>query len=140
MTNPKMFHPELWHRDLDLLPDGLKAAAAEALRFSTEQGCKPYHRKSKPDCHSDRQTILKHQNANHFSLVISVVPDPGDEKARALRIDFIDRFEAVSVPPFDIFRAPTGQWKNKAERRTFVRSGSPEALHRLIRAILSLQR
>jgi hypothetical protein len=139
MTKPKMFDPELWDRDLYLLPLALRALAVDALQFSRQQGCEPYHRKSKPSSHSDQQTILKHQDANHISLVISVVPDPDDKKVRALRIDFIDRLEVISVPPFAIFRAPAGQWENKAERRTFVRSStSSEAMNQLVLAILRL--
>jgi hypothetical protein len=132
------FSSDLWSRDMSALASGDRETATDLLLFAAlELGCRPYHRDSKSDATSDRQTLFKHPATGHVCFVLSVVPTAGDPEPYRLRVDVFDKLENIVVPFAEVRRAPRTQFKTKGERRFFVSSDiSREALHAVINNVV----
>lgn len=135
----RTFHPQLWEQDLSLLSPGQQELAREALRHASETlACAPYHRSSKGDATSDRQTLFRHPRTGHVCFVLSVVPDQDDKRVKVFRIDFFDAEEHIDSDLGAIHRAPRTQWSKKGERRLIAsRSGGSVQLRTFLDAVVA---
>lgn len=124
----KSFSTDLWNRDMAVLASSDQRMAVSTLIYSClEVGCSPYHRASKSESMSDRQTILRHPSTDLNCLVLSVVPSSDPSRSYAFRLDFFDKRESVHANFGQIERAPDGQWLNKGERRLVVPQEAKES-------------
>jgi hypothetical protein len=117
----QVFRTDLWHKDVRALSPIQQKVATDILIFaSLELGCHPYHRESKRDKPSDRQTIFKHPETGINCFVLSIVGSDGKPPTDVLRVDFFDKYEEVKVSFAKVKRAPKTQWTKKFERRFLV--------------------
>jgi hypothetical protein len=137
----QVFVTDLWYRDLEDLPPQQRELAVDLLLYSSfESQCRPYHRASKADSPSDRQTIFQHPKTGHAWFVISVVPAKDPFQGYALRVDFFDKKEVIDIPFTDVQRAPRTQWDEKGERRFIVTSSTLKAdLREAVKRIVELK-
>ena len=138
----QVFSTELWGRDMSALATADRETATDLLLFAAlELGCRPYHRDSKSEASSDRQTLFKHPETGHVCVVLSVVPKEDDPEPYRLRVDFFDKRENIVVPFAEVHRAPRTQFEKKGERRFFVSSDAPrEGLRAAIRDVVGIGR
>lgn len=138
----QVFSTDLWYRDVAKLSEVSKSRATELLIFAAlELLCRPYHRASKTDSPSDRQTIFKHPSSEKAAFVFSIVSRPEAQDHYCLRIDFFDRPEAISVPGSTVNRAPRTQWSESGERRFYVHDNAPTVVIRgFLRDIIAADR
>jgi hypothetical protein len=136
------FQPSCWANDIAALGPAHRELAEEAFTYARDTlGCAPYHRASKAEASSDRQTLLRHPRTQRVCLVLSVVPNVDDKRTRVLRIDFFDIKEHVgSFNCGTIHRAPRTQWTEKGERRLVVsRSAEVAQLRAFLAAVIACQ-
>lgn len=119
MARTQVFQDELWQRDISYLSTKEQDLAKQILEHSKKLGGIPYHRDSKKDYESDRQTIIKHPETQEAFLVITVSPILQGGLYQ-LRVDFFDRREEIRSDSFTIQKGPGGQWENKKEKRFVI--------------------
>ena len=139
MRTPTFF-PDLWTRDIALLPFVQQELAERLLSYARlTLNARPHHRSSKRNAASDRQTIFKHPVTGNNCLVLTVTRNRESESPWSLRIDFFDRGEAIASKLGDPRKAPRTQWEIKGERRLFLdRSPPVAAVEQLMRQVIAL--
>lgn len=124
MPRHQIFHNLLWKRDIKCLQQEERKLAQSILAHVRDcLGGIPYHRNSKENKESDRQTIIKHPETSKFFLAITVKP-----KSRGgpyqLQIDFTDKRDEISSEIFEVVRSPGVQWGKKSEKRFIIPPGT----------------
>ena len=119
MPRNQVFQKELWQRDIARLSSKEHNLAEQILEHSKKLGGIPYHRDSKKNYESDRQTIIKHPETQKAFLVITVSPILQGGLYQ-LRVDFFDRRDEIRSDIFAIQKGPGGQWENKKEKRFVI--------------------
>jgi hypothetical protein len=127
VSRTQTFQKDLWHRDMSRLSSNEQSLAEHILDHTKRLGGIPYHRDSKKNYESDRQTIIKHPETKKAFLVITVsqILQGG---LYQLRVDFFDRRDEILSDFFDIKKGPGGQWENKKEKRFVVGPGTKEEI------------
>ncbi|MFH1672729.1 MAG: hypothetical protein ABIF87_04815 [Pseudomonadota bacterium] len=120
MSRTQVIQNELWQRDISCLSSKEQNLAEQILDHSKKLGGIPYHRDSKKNHLSDRQTIIKHPETQKAFLVITICPIL-QSGSYQLRVDFFDRRDEIRSDIFAIEKGPRGQWENKKEKRFVVR-------------------
>jgi hypothetical protein len=140
MSRTQIFQNELWQRDISCLSAKEQNLAEEILEHSKKLGGIPYHRDSKKNYESDRQTIIKHPETQKAFLVITVSPIL-QEGLYQLRVDFFDRRDEIRSDIFAIQKGPGGQWENKKEKRFVVPlDAKMESLKEMVDQIYTVNR
>lgn len=140
MSRTQVFQNELWQRDISRLSSKEHNLAEQILENVKKLGGIPYHRDSKKNFGSDRQTIIKHPDTQKAFLVITVSPIL-QSGSYQLRVDFFDRRDEIHSDMFPIKKGPRGQWENKKEKRFVVPlDAKMESLKEMVDQIYTVNR
>lgn len=138
MSRTQVFQGDLCQGDISRLSLNEQNLAEWLLDYLIKLGGIPYHRGSKKNHESDRQTIIKHPQTQKAFLVITVCPNWQDGLYQ-LRVDFFDRHDEIHSDIFSIEKGPGGQWKNKREKRFLVpRDAKGESLKVMVDKIYTV--